>query len=170
MKRKLSFGILILLMIGMLAGCGWTVPRPEIKSGEFNISVTYELNGDVRTISGVYVCEYNGTSWALDGGSSRDWIGYIKGNAFEEQIEIGTAEDGGTICLSLDLSPNYFMGEEIFETSEISEPWLLVKLADAEDGGLSIIHDQQEIEEIYGARIVSYKYDAPIQNTFGLFK
>ena len=77
MKRIFSSAILIVLIVAIFTSCGLQVPRPETQSGEFKYSVTYEYNGEVNTVSGIYVCEYAGLSWALDGGYSRDWSGYI---------------------------------------------------------------------------------------------
>ena len=53
------------MLSALLAGCGLEVPRPEIKEGEFDFIVTYEYNGEIKTVSGVYVCEFSGISWAL---------------------------------------------------------------------------------------------------------
>lgn len=167
MKRILGVMILLVVFVGVLTGCGLTVPRPETKSGEFDFSVTYELNGEIKTVSGVYVCEYNGADWALDGGAHRDWTGYIQGGTEDTQIEIGTTEDGGTIFLCLHLDPNYFMGENV---DNVSQPSLLIRYPEDELGGVNIIQDADEIEATYGAKIVSYQYDEPIENSFGLFK
>ena len=84
MKKIFIAFVLVFLISVNLTSCGLTVPRPEVKQGEFNFSVTYEFNEETKTVSGVYVCEYSGTDWALDGGSHRDWNGYIKGGEIEE--------------------------------------------------------------------------------------
>ena len=158
----------MLLFALCLSGCGLTVPRPEVKEGEFNFSLTYEFNGEIRTVSGVYACKYNGTDWALDGGSHRDWEGYIKGGEIGEMIEIGTTADGGTVNLNLAFYPEYFMDDPETGGKEKPIPWLSVTHSDGE--GMRIQHDADVIEETYGARIIRYEYDEPIQNTFGLFK
>ena len=167
MKKILALLVLVLSISLMLAGCGLTVPRPEIKRGEFDFSVTYELNGERVTVSGVYVCKYNGTKWALDGGSHRDWKAYVK-DGMETQIEIGATEDGGTIWLNLGLYPEYFMGDPDWISRGAPEPWLSVAITDGE--GTSIQNEADVIAEVYGARIVSYEYETPIKNAFGLFK
>ena len=61
MKKIFGILLLVLLLAATLAGCGLTAPRPEIEKGEFPFSVTYEFAGEIKTVSGVYVCEYNGT-------------------------------------------------------------------------------------------------------------
>ena len=170
MKRILGVMILVFVFVEMLTGCGLTVPKPEIKTGEFDFSVTYELNGETKTISGVYVCEYNGTDWALDGGFHRDWKGYIKGGTEDTHIEIGTTEDGGTIFLCLRLYPDFLMGEDMNDIMDVSKPYLMIRYPEDELGGVNIIQEADEIEATYGAKIIGYQYDEPIKNTFGLFK
>ena len=172
MKRILSVSVLALLLAVLLAGCGLRVPRPEIKEGEFEFFVTCELNGEIKTLSGVYVCEYDGTSWALDGGYSRDWKSSVKGveagNQYE--VQIGTTEDGGSIVLSYGFYPEYFMGD--METVDMGEPepQLTVTHAMEDVDGVSAIYDQEELARLYNVKIIDYGYDKPIENTFGLLK
>ena len=48
------------------------------------------------------------------------------------------------------------------------EPSLYISYTlDVDEYGL--VSDPLEVEEIYGAKIISYEYDAPIVNTFNLF-
>ena len=154
---------LLLLCSLCLSGCGLSMPRPEIKSGEFNFSVTYEYGGETRTVSGVYVCRFEGVDWVLDGGYYREWSGHIKGNTTEEIITLGTAEDGGVIELYLAFDPDHFMGDFHWEEDEPFMPYLSVKLFDE---GLYFQCDAEIIAETYGARIISYEYDEPIENSF----
>ena len=71
MKRTVVLLCFVLALVCMLTSCALDVPRPEIKTGEFNFSVTYEYNGEIKTVSGVYVCEYDGIDWAIDMGYHR---------------------------------------------------------------------------------------------------
>ena len=168
MKRILSVLTLLFLLLGMLTGCGLRVPRPEIKSGEFKYSVTYEYNGEVNTVSGIYVCEYAGLSWALDGGYSRDWSGYIKGSDDNDHVELGIIDDGDVVILVLSLSPEYFMDDFNFDLYDVPAPYIMIKDY-TEEGGLRFLHEADLVEELCGAKIISYEYDAPIENTFNLF-
>ena len=168
MKRFITVMLSALLLVGGLTSCRLTVPRPEIKQGEFDFSVTYEWAGKTHTVSGVYVCEYNGNDWAPDGGYYRDWIGYIRGGEMEDVIYIDTTEDGDEIFLVLSLYPDYFMGDYSVELYGVPAPYIQIK--DYDEEGLRIIHDPTMVEEICGAKIVSYEYDEPIENAFGLFK
>ena len=45
------------------------------------------------------------------------------------------------------------------------EPWNTVRIEDEE--GLSFENDADLIAEVYGARIIRYEYDEPVENTFG---
>ena len=42
-------------------GCSGLTSGPEVEKGEFDFSVTYEFEGETKTVSGVYVCEYEGS-------------------------------------------------------------------------------------------------------------
>ena len=168
MKRRFGALILLTALVFTLVGCGLIVERPEVKEGEFNFSVTYEINGEIKTISGVYVCEYDGIDRVLDGVDHREWKGYIKDGTTEEQIKLATAEDGGVVELNLHFAPEYFMGESYGDDDEPFSPSITVRLEDEE--GLSFENDANLIAEVYGAKIISYEYDKPIENSFGVFK
>ena len=167
MKKIFGIFTLIFVILSALTSCGITVPRPETKTGEFDFTVTYEYGGETVTVSGVYVCEYNGIDWAIDSGYYRDWVGYVKGDK-EDMIKLGTTEDGGTLQLVLDLYPEYFMGDLETGYNEDPTPYLSVTIIDGES--VSIEHEADVIEEKYGAKIINYEYDEPIENSFGLFK
>ena len=164
MKRKWCILLGLLMLVRMLAGCGLDVPRPEIQTGEFNFSVTYEFNGEIKTMSGVYICEYDGIDWALDGGYYRVWKGYIKDGTTEEVIRLETATDGGIAELNLVFDPGHFMGDDYMDGAEPFEPSFTVRQEN--DDGLSFENRADHIAETYGARIISYEYDEPIKNTF----
>ena len=168
MKKKISVLILALSLACTLTSCGLQVPLPEVKTEEFDFSVTYEYNGEINTISGVYVCEYDGTDWALDGGYHREWTGYVKGDNPDDVIKIGVTEDGGVVELNLGFYPEYFMGDPAAGGREAPEPWISVTITD--DEGMSILHGDALEEERYGVRIIRYEYAKPISNDFGILK
>ena len=164
MKKSICILIVLVILSLSLTSCGLSsTPRPEIKSGEFNFSFTYEYAGEIKTVSGVYVCEYDGIDWVLDGGFHREWSGYIKGETTEENIILGTAEDGGIVEIYLAFDPDLFMGDSPWEDDEPFVPCLSVRLINE---GLYFESDPEILAETYGARIISYEYDEPIVNTF----
>lgn len=169
MKRRLIALFLLLTLVGTLTGCGITVPRPEVEEGEFNFSITYEINGKVDTLSAVYMCEFDGVSWSVEGGYGRDWKAHTEGDYEGDDYSaiIGTTEDGGDIVLFFGIYPEYFMNDSTGDRGA-PEPSLYISYTlDVDEYGL--VSDPLEVEEIYGAKIISYEYDAPIVNTFNLF-
>ena len=72
------------------------------------------------------------------------------------------------MLLMLALYPEYFMGDDATGGKGTPEPWLSVTLSDGE--GMSIQNEKDVIEATYGAKIISYQYDEPIENSFGIFK
>ena len=173
MKRCVSVILLVLVAVGMLAGCDFIEAPPEIKEGRFNFSVTYEERGELKTITGVYVCEYAGLSWTLEGGDfTRGWDGHVEGNDTGEaaHFKIGTTGDGGDILISLGGSADYFMGDHGMGDDYAPEPGVYVEYTDETNTSAEVISDAAQIEELYGIKIVSYEYDEPIKNSFAFFK
>ena len=69
MQKIERFFITMFLSLSLLitlAGCG-KAPDPTIKEGRFDFSVTYEMGGEVKTLSSVYVCEFEESGMLLDG-------------------------------------------------------------------------------------------------------
>lgn len=172
MKTKTIILILAAALVLTFTSCGLTVPRPEIKEGEFDLSVTYELNGEQKTLSAVYICEYDGVSWSIEGGDfSRDWADRTEGDykGDDYSATIGKTEDGGDIILFFGVYPEYFMDDSTGDRGT-PEPSLHISYPEDEDGGMRHVGDAQEIEREYGARIISYNYEKPIENSYGLLK
>ena len=169
MRRILSI-LVFVLYVSALAGCGLQVSRPEIKKGEFHFSITYELNGEEKTFSAVYVCEFDGISWSLDGGYGRDWKAWTEGDYKGDTYSaiIGTTDDGGDIVLFFGICPEYFMNDPA-EDGAAPVPSIYVSYPENADGESTLVNIPEEVEALCGAKIISYEYDAPIENTFGLF-
>lgn len=173
MKRKLIALILVLMLVGMLTSCG-VEPKPTIKEGRFNFSVTYEHWGETKTLSGVFVCNYAGRSFTLEGGDfTRSWEGHIEGIEHAEEIYnsavlICTTDDGGEIFLDFSLSAAHMMGEPYLADTVI-EPRFFCEYPNEDRTTSESGANSQEIEELYGLKIVEYKYDEPIENSFGVF-
>ena len=154
MKKLLCFLIALVLLTVGFTSCGITVPRPKIKSGEFNFSVTYEYNGETKTVSGVYVCEYANLHWTLDGGFRRSWTGYIKGGDDNDHVDIDVTDAGDEIVLVLNLRPDYFMDDYNFDLYDVPVPYIKINEY-TEDGGLRIIYEADTVEAMCGAKIIS---------------
>ena len=172
MKRLLSILALIAILTVSLTSCGLTVPRPEVKEGRFNLSVTYEINGKVDTLSAVYVCEFDGTSFTLEGGNfTRAWKDHVEGDYEGDDYSaiVGTTDDGGNVTVFFGVYPEYFMGDPEMGDRGIPEPSIYVNYPENEYGESTHVGDPFDVAALYGAKIISYEYDAPIKNSFSKF-
>ncbi len=159
--KKISTLLILLLLLSLgLTGCGFNVPRPEVKEGRFNITVTYEHNGEVKNASAVYVCEYDGIVWYnVNGDPFVNWKESFEGDIKDGGIiPICNTDDGGEIFISLLLCPEYFMGDPNY-----AEHTPIVRA--------EIFYDDRQIDDAeiiaeYGVKLISYEYDEPIENSY----
>ena len=164
MKKIFSVLSLILIFALMLTGCGSNIPRPEVKEGSFDFTVTYELNGEVKTVKDTYVCKYKGVSMTLEGISYREWKGTLSGGLTDDSIKICDTSDGGEIVLSFLINPEYFMGEPDYKEFEPSYD-LAVYYYD-ENGYIIDDSDDVEVLASHGVRFIGFEYSDPIENSF----
>ena len=165
MKKLLC--VFLAFFLFSLTGCGLTLPRPDIKEGKFDVSVTYEVNGEIKTLDLVYICEYDGVNLSLDGTRYRDWNGHFDGYEDGALIEVYEIE-GGKVALCFLIYPEYFMGEPDYAIDFY--PHVLTNYIYYEDGVEMIDDNQELIAESYGVKIIGCEYDTPIENEFGMFK
>lgn len=159
MKKLLSALALMLAIAISMISCGSQVPRPKIKEGRFNVSVTYEQDGEVKVASAVYICEYKGVAWTAEGHPYVAWKESFKGDIKDGGVlSIGNTEDGGEILISLLMYPEYFMGDPDYVD--------FTPLVRAE-----IFYDDRQIDDVdliseYGVKLIGCEYDEPIENSF----
>ena len=155
--------IMTLAVMLILTGCFAGVPRPTVKEGRFDFSITYEINGEEKTVSGVYACRFRRIRASLEG-FHRVWEGKVEKSDIKDvdRYEIASNADG-VIYLDLGLDPHYFMSDFI---DEVPYPYVFIVYHDdvaAEKGYFSVDPD---VLASYGARIISYEYAEPIENDF----
>ena len=177
MKIKKLF-ITVLLLFSLLTtftGC-FRSPEPTVKEGEFNFSITYEVDGEVKTVASVFRCEFVDSVMALDA-PYVEWDTSILDNDLAVRLEENRGYlllkecDDGIIYLDLNLSAKYFMSDPNYNNSNNSENGISPRLF--------IEYNQTKGEELgewwaedatvlssYGVRVISYEYDAPIENTY----
>ena len=162
MKKTICILMALLLLLG-LTGCGASVLRPEVTEGKFDVSVTYEVGGETKTLALVYVCEYDGVKMTLEGTRYRAWNGHFAGYEDGDVIDIFEADDGSRIVLNFLIYAEYFMGEPDFVDFY---PEAKTERIYFEDGIEMIDYDEEFIAKDFGVRIISINYDEPIKNTF----
>ena len=163
MKKIICLLTVLLLFSLGLTSCGLTMPRPEVKEGQFDVSVTYEVGGETKTLALVYVCEYDGIKMTLEGTRYRAWSGHFEGYEDGDVIDIFEADDGSRIVLNFLIYAEHFMGEQDFVDFY---PEAKTERIYFEDGIETIDYDEEFIAKDFGVRIISINYDEPIKNTF----
>ena len=158
--RIAAIAILLIMAITCLSGCVVMTDVPSIKEGRFDLSVTYEINGEQKTYSGVYVCEYDGVLTTFLG-SGVQWKGYME-NGEETQIPILTTDEG-TVYINLCVFPDFFM-DDLYRVWDI-EPNLYVIYCDSTPDEQHMSMDEADIAE-FGVKLISYDYADPIKNTY----
>ena len=171
MKKKIAIivaGFTAVLIAAVLIAASFTgafarVSRPEIKEGEFDFALTYELDGETKKIEGTYVCKFEGTSRAIDG-VGHDWKGYIKDHSDSEDYEIKTTDEG-VIKIDLDICSEFFMSDPFYESIVSSDdpepmPYLYVVAEASENEYMGNYYEGDDV------RIISFEYDAPIENIY----
>lgn len=176
MKKKIALivaGFTAVLIAAVLIAASFTgafarVPRPEIKEGEFDFALTYELDGETKKIEGTYVCKFEGTSRAIDG-VGHDWKGYIKDHSDSEDYEIKTTDEG-VIKIDLDICSEFFMSDPDYQNMKSSddpkpEPYVYITLGDSssDDPANEVTFDIYEGDDV---KIISFEYDEPIENIY----
>ena len=163
-----GIGFLIGLLVAVLIAASFmgffvTVPKPEIKEGEFDFALTYEVDGETKKIEGTYVCKFEGVSRALDG-VGRDWTGYIKDHDDFTNYEIKKTDEG-TIKIELDISSQFFMSDPQYQMIVSSEqtkpePYIYITSGDSVDEATYALYEGDDV------KIISFEYDEPIENTY----
>ena len=176
-KRFLITMFLSLLLLTTLVGCEKGL-EPSVKNGNFKFSVTYEVDGEQETVSGVFVCEFVEVVFALDG-SYIEWNSYVQDTALANRLEenrgyllLKTCDDGN-VYLDINLSAKYFMADpdyvdtDTFEPISNISPRLFIEYSDAKYDEISESYSEDAaVLEGYGVKIIDYEYDAPIENTY----
>ena len=156
--------VLVTMFTSLLSGCAAVVLLPKVKEGRFNFSVTYEIKGEEKTYSGVYVCKYDGAYKTL-AGEGIDWEGYVENGEENGVMSIQTNEDG-IIYIDFYFVPEYFMGDPDAILFDVPAPALYMVYHDDDPDSASYETDQEILATNYGVRLISYKYPDPIENAF----
>lgn len=178
MKKVTFKGAALGIILGLVAagfifvaftGAFVTVPKPEIKEGEFDFALTYEVDGEIKKIEGTYVCKFEGVSRAIDG-VGRKWKGYIKDHDDFTGYEIKTTDEG-VIKVDLNICSEFFMSDPEYAmivSTEQTEPEPYVYITSGNEN----VEDDPTNEVFLGlyegddVKIISFEYDQPIENTY----
>ena len=158
---------LFITFISMIAFFG-SDTKPVIKEGEFDFKIVCEVDGEMKTIEGTYVCKFEKVKYFLDG-INRKWNGYIKGHENFTSYALKTTDEG-VIKVNLDICSEFFMSDPGYKANANTddpkpEPYLYITSGDesVEDPANEILFNLYEGDDV---KIISFEYDAPIENKY----
>ena len=161
MKRPI-LAIISLSLLFSLAACE-RVPEPRVERAEFPFEIVYEIGGEIKTASDVYVCEYEGTAWNENTGKQRQWRGYVKSTGKDYVVLL---EDGNLKFVCGLGSAAYYMGDPAWENAEKFTPSIYY-VRTYESGGVSSgFTGIEPMLEEYQLKLVSWKLPEPTKNSF----
>lgn len=165
-------------------------PKPTIRYGEFPFTLTYELNGEVKTIEDTAVCKFDGYYERTEAGQSRKWITYLKseiessdtteetGHITEvEQIPLldlkneEITDDAGHKILKFYFyggNGHYYMDDELGRRAHPPQDFSEVYYTYQHESG-EIRHGGIKADEAlkkYHIRLISWESTPPIKNSF----
>ena len=151
-----------------------SVPKPEIRYGEFAFQLEYEIDGVVKVVEDTIICEFDGFETRGESGKYRKWKSYLKSG--DERItildfrELRETNEFGQTILELFFSygnAEYYMGDKYG-----SDPGrgigkyieYMYRGADGSIGGSAYPAD--EAWEKFKIKLISWECDPPIENKF----
>ena len=169
MKNKSLKLPIIIIAIGMIMAILACLllsmqKTPTVTKQDFNFSITYKLDGETKTLNGVYSSRFTGF-----GGNGVDPLcRYYEGTYKVEGEDDGdrcftiAEKDGYELYIVALLNDYYLMGDEENESYDSYTEGPTLEAED-KDGNQ---YDETELPDIFDAEIVSFEYPKPIENTF----
>lgn len=148
-------------------------PKPQITYGEFPFKLVYELNGEMKIIEDVIICEYMGTKKSGAGYKVNTWKKYLKSGSNEIiLLDLRYTNDKGwnnrpILNLYFDYgSASDYMGARKIE--RIAQPFDYVSYCyKAKNGDTHRFSmPSEEAWEKYKIRLISWECAPPIENEF----
>lgn len=131
--------------------------KPIVKHGEFPFELVYEYKGKQYILKDTIICDYEGYSWSLDGGNSRDRTCELSKDDEYGQYYIDK-ENEPSLYIEVPEVPDYYMGDKEF-SKEDARP--LIMYVDESTGTYYQEKDKIDVVDI---KIVDLKPSNPLKN------
>ncbi len=135
--------------------------KPTITEKEFPFSITYELNGETKTIKDVYTVRYNGNDGYADT-KTRTYVGKIGDMDEGTTHYILQGGEGERIELLTNFYADYMMGDsdgDYFDEKPFAPQLLYYDSEEKEYSDIETLNEK-------GVKIISFEYPTPIENSF----
>ena len=130
--------------------------KPKVKHGEFPFELVYEYKEVQRIIKDTIICDYEGTSWSLEGGNSRDWNCDFQNDSEYGQYIIDNINDQD-LYIDVPEAADYYMGDKEY-TKEDTQP--LIMFSNEATG--TNYQETDKIDEV-GIKIIEWKPSEPLK-------
>ena len=129
--------------------------KPTITHGEFPFELVYEYKGEQITIKDTIVCDYEGRTWSLDGGSRRNW-----NCEFSKDEEYGQyyidKENYPDLYIDVPDAADYYMGDKEFDKEYANQ---LIMYGDEATG---TNYEEKDKIDVVGIKIIEWKPSEPM--------
>jgi hypothetical protein len=133
--------------------------KPKVQHGEFPFELVYEYKGEQVTITDTIVCDYDGYSFSLEGGNSRDWTCEFKNNDDYGLYYIDRENEPDLYIIVPD-APDYYMGDKEY-TKEDAAPCIVY--INEETG---TYYEEKEKIDVVDVEIIEWKPSEPLKKNF----
>ena len=169
MKNKSLKLPIIIIVIGIIFAIAASLlvsiqKTPAVTNQDFDFSITYKLNGETKTLNGVYSSRFTGFGGNGVDPLCRYYDGTYKVDGEDDGDRCFTIaeKDGYELYIVALLNDPYLMGDEENESYDSYTEGPTLEAED-KDGNQ---YDEAELPDIFDAEIVSFEYPKPIKNTF----
>ena len=157
----IAIGIIVAIAAGLLVSMQ---KMPTVTKQDFDFSITYKLDGEIKTLNGAYSSRFTGFGANGVDPLCRYYEGTYKveGETDGDRCFTIAEKDGYTLYIVALLNDSYLFGDVENDSYESGheEPTL-----EAEDKEYNQ-YDETNLPDVFDAEIVSFQYPEPIENTF----
>ena len=157
----IAIGVIVAIAAGLFVSIQKT---PAVTNHDFDFSITYKLDGETKTINGVYGSRFTGFGANGVDPLCRYYEGTytVEGETDGDRCFTIAEKDGYTLYIVALLNDSYLFGDAENDSYESSheEPTLE---AEDKDGNQ---YDETNLPDVFDAEIVSFEYPEPVENTF----
>ncbi len=157
----IAIGIIVAIAAGLLVSIQ---KMPTVTKQDFDFSITYKLDGETKTINGVYSSRFTGFGANGVDPLCRYYEGTYKveGEADGDRCFTIAEKDGYKLYIVALLNDYYLMGDKENESYDYYTEGPTLEAED-KDGNQ---YGEEELPDVFDAEIVSFEYPKPIENTF----
>lgn len=166
MKSKKMFFPVVVICAAVLLTAIYSVlsgiaMKPTITEQEFAFSVTYELDGEIKTLEDTYSVHYDRND-GYNNTKTRVYVGKMSSTNEDSSFFVLKKDDSGRIELNTRLYPDYLMGDSEYDYFEDGSFEPYISYYDLEE----IEYTDEETLAEHGVKLISYEYPTPIENSF----